>query len=123
MLKFSILALYFPSEVCTTITNKQRREEFGRKLAVIPGVVKCYFQPPESVKLKYPCIVYQRDNAQTEYADDAPYTFRWRYSVMVIDPNPDSAIPDFLKDHFMYCDFERAFPANNLNHYVFNIYY
>ena len=32
-----------------------------------------YFQPPTNIKLEYPCIVYKRDFADTEFADDNPY--------------------------------------------------
>lgn len=29
-----------------------------------------YFQPPESVKLLYPCIVYKRSAGDTRFADN-----------------------------------------------------
>ena len=31
-----------------------------------------YFQPPENLKLKYPCVVYTVDAAVTTYADNLP---------------------------------------------------
>jgi hypothetical protein len=53
-----------------------------------------YFQPPENVKLEYPCIIYKRDFADTKFADNEPYAFKKRYMVTVIDRDPDSDIPD-----------------------------
>ena len=37
------------------------------------GSQNVYFQPPESIKLKYPAIVYSRSDIQNEHADDSVY--------------------------------------------------
>lgn len=80
-----------------------------------------YFQPPETVKMKYPCIVYTLSSADTRFADNNPYTIKKRYTVTVIDYNPDSKIPDKVSSLPM-CLFERFYTQNNLNHWVYNIY-
>lgn len=106
------------------------RIEFHEKLCAIlnpdsenpqSGPLKCYFQPPESVRLKYPCIVYDLDMIEGRYADDIRYVNKRRYSVTVIDPNPDSEIPDRITT-LPYCRFSRHYTADNLHHYVFQIY-
>ena len=81
-----------------------------------------YFQPPETIKLTYPCIIYSRDSANTIYANNKPYCNTWRYQLMVIDKDPDSVIPKILATLPM-CRFNRHYTKNNLNHDVFNIYY
>lgn len=81
-----------------------------------------YFQPPPSVKMKYPCIVYSLSDIDTKFADNNPYSNSRRYQLTAIDPNPDSTIPDKLALLPM-CIFDRSYTADNLNHYVFNIYY
>lgn len=81
-----------------------------------------YFQPPATLTMTYPCIVYKRDLANTQFADNSPYRRKKRYSVTVIDKNPDSEIPDKVALLPM-CTFERFFTAGNLNHDVFNIYF
>ena len=53
-----------------------------------------YFQPPTNVQLKYPCIIYKRDFADTKFADNEPYGYKRRYMITVIDQNPDSEIPE-----------------------------
>jgi hypothetical protein len=70
----------------------------------------------------YPCIVYKRDFANTQFADNAPYRRHKRYAVTVIDRDPNSAVPDKIALLPM-CLFERAFVAGNLNHDVFNVYF
>ena len=81
-----------------------------------------YFQPPPSVKMKYPCIVYSLSDIDTKFADNNPYSNSRRYQLTAIDPNPDSTIPDKLALLPM-CIFDRSYTADNLNHYVFNIYF
>ena len=80
-----------------------------------------YYQPPESVKLVYPCIIYERKSGDTDYADDLPYKFTMSYTVTVIDKNPDSEIPDKVAMLPM-CRMDRCFTSDNLNHSVFVLY-
>ena len=81
-----------------------------------------YFQPPASLEMSYPCIVYQRDNAITDFADNDPYRFTQRYQVTVIDRNPDNSIVAKIAALPM-CLYNRYFAANNLNHDVFVLYF
>lgn len=81
-----------------------------------------YFQPPTNVQLKYPCIIYKRDFADTKFADDQPYSFMLRYMVTVIDPDPDSDIPAKVAS-LPRSLFNRFYTADNLNHDVFNVFY
>jgi len=84
---------------------------------------KAYFQPPESLKLSYPCIVYSLEGDQISRADDLAYKRMKRYTVTVIDDNPDSEYSDELLNKFEYCSFDRCFVSNNLYHYTHTIYY
>jgi hypothetical protein len=82
-----------------------------------------YFQPPEDVKLCYPCIIYSRGIIGiTQFANDKPYHYQNRYTLTVIDKNPDSEILDKVASLPM-CTFERHYTADNLNHDVYNLYY
>ena len=62
------------------------------ELETILGSRNVYYQPPESVKMKYPAIVYSRKNIDNIFADDTVYTQNHAYELTVIDPNPDSEI-------------------------------
>lgn len=80
-----------------------------------------YYQPPESVKLKYPCIIYERRTGDTLYANNLPYKFTYCYDVTVIDPDPDSDLP--LKVAALpMCKMDRCFTSDNLNHTAFTLY-
>lgn len=81
-----------------------------------------YFQPPDGTKMTYPCITYERDTGVTLFADNLPHRIETRYMVTIIDRDPDSAIRDkvaFLPS----CTFNRSFPADNLNHDVYTLYF
>lgn len=81
-----------------------------------------YFQPPTNVVLEYPCIVYKRDYAVTNFADNEPFKHTKRYMVTIIDKNPDSAIPDLVASLPM-STFNRFYTADNLNHDVYQVFF
>lgn len=81
-----------------------------------------YFQPPTNIQLKYPCIIYKRDFADTKFADDKPYSYMTRYMITVIDQDPDSEIPSKVAS-IPRSLFNRFYTADDLNHDVFNVYF
>lgn len=99
-----------------------QRAQLQSLLESVSGSGEVYFQPPTNLIMKYPCIVYTRDAARTQFADDAPYRYTKRYQVTVIDRDPDSIIPDKVAELPM-CTYNRFFTAGNLNHDVFDIYF
>lgn len=108
-------------------TSKDRRLELDKELRAILqktlGKVNIYYQPPESVKLMYPCIVYQKDTGDTKYADNGNYMFTQAYQITFITKNPDNDVIDEIRNHFKYCKWGRHFVYDNLNHEVVIIYY
>jgi hypothetical protein len=81
-----------------------------------------YFQPPESLKLNYPAIVYKRSDIRNTFADDEVYKQSFQYELTVIDKNPDSEIVNKVSK-LPKVRFNRHFQSDNLNHDVFTIYY
>lgn len=99
-----------------------QRLELHEILKDILGTNQVYFQPPPTVSMDYPSIVYKRDYMKIEYADDNPYIHKKRYQVTVIDRNPDSIIPDKVAA-LPLCSFDRFYTADNLNHDVFKLFF
>lgn len=81
-----------------------------------------YFQPPNGLQMQYPCVVYQRDDLNTIFADNRPHRTDIRYMITVIDRDPDSDIPDKVAQ-LPLCTFDRFYTADNLNHDVYNLYF
>lgn len=92
------------------------------KLEEVLGSDHVYFQPPSSVRMKYPAIVYSRTSGDTTFADNIPYRFMHRYQITLIDPDPDSEILDRIAQ-LPYCVMDRHYVADNLNHDSFQLYY
>lgn len=98
------------------------RLELQALLVNLLGSSNVYFQPPPSINLKYPCIIYKRDLIEMEHADNLPYKNKKRYQIMVIDPNPDSIIHEKVAQLPM-CSYDRFYTTDNLNHDVFNLFF
>lgn len=90
---------------------------------ILCGILKtksCYFQPPSSVRMQYPAIVYSRKDVEKRSADDMAYRKLPSYELVLIDKNPDSEFVDKLLD-LPYCSFDRHYESDNLNHDVFTL--
>lgn len=98
------------------------RLELQTLLEDILGSRSVYFQPPSTVQMTYPCIVYQRAKIDIRSADNSPYISQKRYSITVIDQNPDSTIPDKISK-LPKCIHDRQYISNNLNHDVFMLFF
>ena len=98
------------------------RQELQSTLEKVLGSRNVYFQPPESVKMNYPAIVYEYDDIRNRFANNNVYVQSWHYQVTVIDKNPDSEIMKKVSA-LDQVRFIRHFKSDNLNHYVFTIYY
>lgn len=99
-----------------------RRLQLQELLELTLGSSQVYFQPPANIKLAYPCIVYKRNLAETQYGDNSPYLYMKRYMVTVIDRDPDSEIPDRVAE-LPLCIFSTHYTSDGLNHDVFNLYF
>lgn len=80
-----------------------------------------YYRPPESVKLAYPCILYERDVIDSDHADNSPYKMDTRYAITVISREQDDPLVTAIAK-LPLCSFDRHYVANNLYHDVFIIY-
>lgn len=99
------------------------RLELHEELVSELGTSYVYFQPPESVKLHYPCIIYAKNNVRTKFANDKIYVSMNEYSVTVVDRDPDSEIADRLLRRFSFCRFDRRYVSDNLYHDVLTLHY
>lgn len=96
------------------------REDLHEMLVECLGSKYVYFQPPETLKLTYPCIIYERIGMSVKFADDSKYIRHKKYQITVVDSNPISSIPDKVLD-IKYCRFVRHYATQGLNYDVFEI--
>ena len=97
-----------------------RRLKLQTLLEELLGSRNVYFQPPESVKMKYPAIVYGLEDIENAFANDRVYLSKRKYLITVIDEDPDSKIVEKVSQ-LPTCKFNRHFESDNLNHDVFTL--
>lgn len=86
---------------------------------------KVFFQPPASVRLTYPCIVYEISRAHITYSLDMPYIITNQYSLTYVTKDPDDALEAIEKiiRAFPMISHDRSYVAENLYHEVFSLFY
>lgn len=80
-----------------------------------------YFRQP-SKGMSYPCIKYDLTDKDSDYADNIPYIKRKRWTITIIDENPDSLICERLEE-LPYCNFDRPYQSDGLNHFIYTLYF
>lgn len=99
------------------------RVELQHKLEALLGSENVYFQPPETMKFHYPCVVYEPVAKKVPRADDDVYQIHNRYTVTFIGLPADTNLIDRTLHEFQYCAFDKRFISANMYHDVFTIYY
>lgn len=79
-----------------------------------------YFQPPESVKLEYPCMIYRLRTMTSRKADDKPYYKTIGFDITYVTRSPNSSVPSRMLSE-QYMNFDRYYTSENLHHYAYTI--
>lgn len=98
------------------------RLKLQSKLESLLGTKNVYYQPPETIKMEYPAIVYSKSNIRTTFANDSIYSKKLRYELIVISKKPDDPIIEKLLS-LPYISYDRHYKSDNLNHDVLTLYY
>lgn len=98
------------------------RLELQYKLEELLGVKHVYYQPPESMKIEYPAIIYSKNKINTVNADNGAYRMTTSYGITVVDKRPDNMVIQKLLA-LPYCSYDRHYVSDNLNHDVLTLYY
>lgn len=100
-----------------------RRLELHEELIQVTELSNVKYQPPESVKLTYPCVLYSKSSIYSNHANNSIYRAMDRYEIVVIGLDPDNDIADRILHHFPMCSFDRRYVKDNLYHDVLTLYY
>lgn len=85
------------------------------------GAENVYYQPPTGLRMKYPCICYERSRIRNIAADNHVYSQHFYYQITVIDTVPDSEMTAAVA-RLDRTSHDRLFVADNLYHDVFTTY-
>lgn len=101
---------------------RTRQELHDFLLSVIPAGIKLYHNPPANVRMSFPCIRYELNDRDNRYANNGKYLAMSKYTLTVIDTNPDSGILKVI-EQLPYCEFDRQYLKDGLYHWVYSLYY
>ena len=99
------------------------RLKLHEELCGVLGMRNVYYDPPASVKMKYPCIRYSKGAPDLKRANNRVYAHTECYEGVVIDTDPDSGIATNVLGHFRMCKIGKSYFAENLYHTPITIYY
>lgn len=105
------------------MVRERNRIALHEKFCEVLGSRNVYFQPPENIKIKYPCIVYYANPVYKFHADNTRYLVWYEYKVQIIAHDPDFQLFDTFPDNFSLCSESGArFAKDNLNHANYTLY-
>lgn len=99
------------------------RLSLQNELEELLGSKNVYFQPPASVHMNYPAIVYSRNDIENTFANNSVYKQDFAYLITVIYCDPDSDLPIKVSSAFPSIRFDRNYVSDNLYHDVFTLFY
>jgi hypothetical protein len=99
-----------------------QRVDLHQLLQTTTGLSNIYFQPPSSISLNFPCVIYAREGKDEKFADNELYLGKYRYSVTVVSSDPDSQIPESVAG-LPFTKFDRRYVTDSLYHDVFSTYF
>lgn len=96
-----------------------KRMKLKEQLEELLGTEHVYFQPPENLKMSYPCFVYERRTGDNANANDSVYRFTQTYDLTYISKNPDDGMVEKVMRKFPGVRYDRHFTYGNIHHDTF----
>lgn len=108
-----------------SVPKPENRLKLHTVLCDILGSDKCYYEPPSTIRLEYPCFIYNKEKGKILHADNIRYLYKERYSLTIIDTNPDSELPGKLfSSNISYLEEDRSpYVADGLYHFSYTLYF
>lgn len=100
----------------------EKRLQLHSKLVELLGSRHVYYQPPSTVKMEYPCIVYSPEPTLRKDADNLIYFKRRRYHLIYISRDPDDPMVDAIEG-IRYCDHTDTTVVDRLYQTHFSLYF
>ena len=107
------------------MANELKWEDLRDQLYLIHDTENVYYDPPESIRMDFPCFRFELNNLDVKHADNKAYSKKPRWAVTYItrDIEEIEQVAEEMLEHFKYCNFDTSFRADNLEHAVFNLYF
>ena len=97
------------------------RVELHYVLKALLGSDNVYYKPPGKERMKYPAILYDKDNYESTYSDNEIYAEKVGYLITVLSTSPDNPVINKIRK-LPYAKFVRCHVSDNIYHDVIKIY-
>lgn len=104
------------------MSSEDKRIKLRNKFRDILKNDNTYFNPPESTKINYPCIIYNLKNIRTRKAGNNIYILDNVYTAVLIGTKPYDDLKEKMIIEIPYCSFDRVYIKDGLYHYAYTIY-
>lgn len=104
-------------------SNEPRQWKLNDILVEILGNNHVYYEPPEDVKIEYPCIVYKLVTPAIRKANNHLYFYNDCYELTVITEDPYNDIAKKLLERFQYISLGSRYLGDGLYHDPLTLYY
>lgn len=105
------------------MASSQNRLKLHKELKELLGNANVYFQPPENVKIKYPCIIYSKNAPRTRSSENKTYLVFDYYEIQLIEREAETDMDAKMLDHFSMIRVGRKYVYENLYHTTYSLYY
>ena len=104
------------------MAQKDRRLALSARFRRLLNSNNVYFQPPESLKMQYPCIRYVRAKIPVTKADNINYLMHSVYTVYLLTTDPDSELSFEILDEFKgQISHSQHYVKDNIIHDVYTL--
>jgi len=97
-------------------------EDVRTTLMNVTGATNVYYQPPPTLKMQYPCIIFEKSDEQFKHADNSVFNRMIEYQAKVVYSDPDCPIIEQMSK-VRYCRFDRHYKADGMYHDVYSLYF
>lgn len=101
----------------------ERRLKLQMELSKILNSDHVYFNPPETIKLQYPCIIFKKKGANLKKADNRVYRKTSQYQLIYIRDKNDELMENKLLDAFPMISEGVSYTSQNLLHTPYTLFY
>lgn len=100
----------------------QKTDNIQSKLRSL-GIANVYFEPPQEIKMAFPCAVFHRGTISSRNANNRIYKMDDSYELQYICREPDPEMVHVILESFQMIRHIRHFTADGLHHDQFKLYY
>jgi len=102
---------------------ESRRVLLQTQLETLLGSDQVYFNPPETISLTYPAIVYSLSSKYVKPANNHIYRLMDCYDLTYMHKDPDDQFPNLILSEFPYSRYDRQAVVKNLYNDYLTLYF